>query len=67
MKIKSKVSDTFDVELSAEELIIINNALNEICNDMSLNEFETRIGASLSEAQSLLREVNQALNMNSES
>jgi len=34
---------------------IINNALNEVCNGMSLDgEFSTRMGCSLEEARQLL-------------
>jgi hypothetical protein len=40
------------------ELEIINNALNEVCNGVQLEgEFETRMGCSLQEPQSLLAKV----------
>jgi hypothetical protein len=38
------------VELAKDELEIINNALNEVCNGIHLEgEFETRMGCSLEE------------------
>jgi len=46
------------VELTPHELIIINNALNEVCNGMALNgEFSTRMGCSLDEARELLDKI----------
>jgi len=38
------VVKTITVELSEDDLMIIHNALNEICNAIDLQEFETRIG-----------------------
>jgi hypothetical protein len=40
------------LELTEHELVIINNALNEACNGLSLEgEFSTRMGCSLEEAR----------------
>ncbi len=46
-----------------EELVIINNALNEICNGIALgdDEFQTRIGYPRSKAQSVLTKVAKAI------
>jgi len=39
------------VELTRDELEIINNALNEVCNGIHLKgEFDTRMGCSVEEA-----------------
>ena len=48
---------------SHEELVIINNALNEVCNGLSFDddEFQTRIGYPRAKAQSLLKKVAKAL------
>jgi len=46
------------VQLTNDELLIINNALNEVPNGLSIPEFATRVGASESEVGSLLRQVN---------
>jgi len=46
------------VELTRHELLIINNALNEVCNGISLDgEFSTRMGCSLEEARELLAKI----------
>lgn len=46
------------VELTKDELGIINNALNEVCNGVSLEgEFDTRMGCSVEEARALLAKV----------
>jgi hypothetical protein len=46
-----------------EELVIINNALNEICNGISMSdsEFQTRVGYTREAAQKLLAKVGKAL------
>ncbi|RRA49351.1 hypothetical protein D1Y84_14750 [Acidipila sp. EB88] len=45
-------------DLTRAETDIVQNALNEICNGISLgDEFETRIGATVGEARALLERV----------
>jgi hypothetical protein len=46
-----------------EELVVLNNALNEICNGLSISddEFETRIGYSREVARKLLSKVGKAI------
>jgi hypothetical protein len=46
-----------------DELVVINNALNEVCNGLSLDddEFQTRIGYSRAMAQNLLKKIAKAL------
>lgn len=40
------------VELTKDELGIINNALNEVCNGIHLEgEFDTRMGSTIEEAR----------------
>jgi hypothetical protein len=46
------------LELTHEEVRIVQNALNEVCNGIGLQgEFETRIGATLAAARALLQRV----------
>ena len=46
------------LELSLDELRIVQNALNEICNGLDLEgEFETRIGSDVGAARKLLDRV----------
>jgi hypothetical protein len=49
------------VQLSFSEILIINNALNEMCNAFGFSEFETRMGATVDEALALLKSVGQLL------
>ena len=46
-----------------DELLIINNALNEICNGISMadSEFETRVGNTRDAARKLLAKVAKSL------
>jgi hypothetical protein len=45
------------VEVSMQELLILNNALNEVCNGIDVPEFETRMGISLQEVDQLLGSI----------
>ncbi len=56
-----------DVRLSRDELALLNNALNEVCNgiDFSDSEFHTRLGADRSEGLALLRQINDLLKISS--
>ena len=49
------------VALSHNELILLNNALNEVCNGLDLPDFSTRLGAGKDELEALLRQVTAAL------
>jgi hypothetical protein len=46
-----------------DELVIINNALNEVCHGVQFDddEFETRIGYARSTAQRLLKRIAKLL------
>jgi hypothetical protein len=46
-----------------EELVIINNALNEVCHGLTIedDEFQTRIGFPRAMAESLHRKIAKAL------
>ena len=48
---------------SREELVIINNALNEVCNGLSFSddEFQTRMGYPRDQARKVLSKVSKAL------
>ena len=43
--------------VSYDEVEILNNAINEVCNGLDVPEFSTRMGADLTEVQRLLREL----------
>jgi len=46
-----------------DELVVINNALNEVCNGLSFDddEFQTRIGYPRAMAQNVLEKIAKAL------
>ncbi len=47
-----------NIELTKDEIEIINNALNEVCNGIDLEgEFETRMGCTVEEGRALLEKV----------
>lgn len=48
--------------IGENELLILNSALNEICNGISVTEFETRIGASKENVCTLLNDIGHVLN-----
>ena len=48
---------TATIELSLSELVILVNALNEVCNGLDIAEFATRIGAERRAAEQLLGEL----------
>ena len=51
-------NDRMLVELTADELSIINNALNEVCNGIDLEgEFDTRMGCTVEEAGAVLAKI----------
>jgi hypothetical protein len=50
------------IELSRQELEIINNALNEVCNGIHLEgEFETRMGCTVERGRELLAKIHSAM------
>lgn len=49
------------VGLTREELLIVNAALNEVCNGIEVFEFETRIGANRERVSALLVEIGSLL------
>jgi len=53
--------DEATVRLSKAELVIVNNALNEVCHGIDVPEFATRIGTSIQEVSKLLEDVNRLL------
>lgn len=61
MRVLQSGSDRATVELTMDDLLTFNNALNEVCNALDLAEFATRMGVELSEARALLRQVRDVL------
>ncbi|PAX08183.1 hypothetical protein [Sphingomonas lenta] len=51
------------LEFSADELNMLNNCLNELCNGVRIEdwEFQTRIGWTRAEVRELLDKINMRL------
>ncbi|AHK21647.1 MULTISPECIES: hypothetical protein [Yersinia pseudotuberculosis complex] len=50
-----------ELRLTNDELLILNSALNEICNGIVISEFDTRIGATREDVTLLLEKIGQIL------
>ncbi|WP_068638288.1 hypothetical protein [Thauera butanivorans] len=61
MEIINTAAERAQVEIGRDELLIVNAALNEVCNGIAVFEFETRIGANRERATALLKEVGALL------
>jgi hypothetical protein len=55
----------FTLEFTAHELVLLNNALNEVCHGVDIDdaEFLTRLGGSRAEAKALLDHIGRALDI----
>ncbi|HTP11632.1 MAG TPA: hypothetical protein VMP08_25435 [Anaerolineae bacterium] len=51
------------LKVNRDELIILNNALNEICNGglLAIEEFSTRMGATRQETNHILEQISSIL------
>jgi hypothetical protein len=61
MEVIERTAARLILSISDDELLIVNNALNEVCNALPRASFETRMGATLSDVRSLLDSVNTLL------
>ena len=61
MEIIDVTSEKSQIDMSHDELLIVNSALNEICNGIAVFEFETRIGADRDRVTTLLKEISELL------
>ncbi len=61
MEIIDAAVERSQIEISREELLIVNAALNEVCNGIEVFEFETRIGADRERVAALLKTVGSLL------
>jgi hypothetical protein len=49
-----KINNKIDIKFSFNELLIIHNSLNEVCNGFQVRNFESTIGTSEEQAEGLL-------------
>jgi hypothetical protein len=61
MQIRQSDETHVVLDLTHNELILLNNALNEVCNGLDLPDFSTRLGAQRSELEALFRQIKGAL------
>jgi hypothetical protein len=63
MKLISACRGSVQLELSDDELLIIHNSLNEVCNGIDLPEFHARIGAFPDQVRHLLSSVGSIVDL----
>lgn len=61
MELLAVIKQQADIRVTEDELLILNSALNEVCNGISVSEFDTRIGATRDDVASLLKKIGQTL------
>ncbi|MFE0146143.1 hypothetical protein ACFWY5_03320 [Nonomuraea sp. NPDC059007] len=63
MKIIRATADVITADLGPDNALAINNALNEICNGVNLNDwdFQTRMGVDREQARAVLRAISDAI------
>lgn len=61
MQIEKNPDGTFALDIDEKELAILNNALNEVCNGIQVEEFETRMGSTREDVHLMLRSLGSAL------
>jgi hypothetical protein len=61
MQVRQSDESHVVLDLSRNELILLNNALNEVCNGLDLPDFSTRLGAQRGELEALFRQIKAAL------
>lgn len=61
MKVERVEAKEAIIRFSPDELLLLNNALNEVCNGLDLDEFSTRMGAELEDVEKLLQQIGEAI------
>ena len=59
MQLIATEKDCATVRLDASDILLLTNALNEVCNGLDVPEFSTRIGVQHEDALALLQEMIQ--------
>lgn len=57
MELCKVTEDGAQLNFTSTELVILQNALNEVCNALDIPEFSTRLGANRDEAMKLLSAI----------
>lgn len=61
MKVRQSDERHVVLDLTHNELILMNNALNEVCNGLEFSDFSTRLGAERGELEALRCQVESSL------
>lgn len=61
MDLLSVSNGKVEINIAENELLILNSALNEICNGIDITEFETRIGSDKNDVEVLLSKIGNIL------
>jgi len=65
MQILDRTPTSASLQLTKDELLLLNNALNEVCNGVHElghdGEFQTRLGTTRHRAREILREISQLI------
>jgi hypothetical protein len=63
MSTSKKSTNSTPPSFTRDELVILNNALNEVCHALSFSEdeFQTRIGYTRAIVEDLLKKISRAL------
>jgi len=54
MRVISADAKRAELSLEAKELLVVSNALNEVCNGLDMPDFQTRLGVDREYARALL-------------
>ena len=63
MIVLKRAEGNADLRLTNDELVMLNNALNEVCNGVRIaeTEFQTRLGWDRAALRELLDQINSVL------
>lgn len=61
MIIRETNTNQFETRLSKNELTLLHNALNEVCNGIDSFEFSTRLGIQREAALEMLSQISRTL------
>lgn len=59
MKVEQIEGSHAKIQFSVEDLALLNNSLNEVCNGIHVDEFELRLGTSREYAKKMLEQLGQ--------
>lgn len=61
MNIQAESSGDFVIRVSRDELLLLSNALNEVCNAIEGWEFSSRLGSGREAALAMLSQIERVL------